>query len=153
MNGQEVDSLSGETWKIFVNDEGQPCFQTVVEFGLPAQLSCVTTCDILCQNGIIHQVSSILVHESLATRGPSPPLPPTFRSPVQPTGNANSRFKATPAPAGAPSPPVSFERPDRLYDDDVLDDQYVKASQTSAGNLVATAVGAILLPVLLALFY
>jgi uncharacterized surface protein with fasciclin (FAS1) repeats len=148
MEGQMIDSLSGEEWTIRINDEGQPCFATIEEFGQPTLLSCITKCDILARNGVVHEVTTVMLKEGMATRGPSPPTPPTYRMPTKPSGG-NNRYK----PEGdrgpdTPTAPVSFSRPEFLFDDDVITDDQAqdlmkKAAAIPTRTVAAVAIAAI----------
>ena len=90
---ESIESLNGRTWRISVNEEGFPCFDTIQMIGDFAQKVCITKCDILVRNGIVHELENILVYETVETLAPHPPIAP---------GNSVG------APAAAPT---SFSRP------------------------------------------
>jgi hypothetical protein len=67
---------------------------------------------------------------NIIRQSPSPVDSPLMIQPT-PTG---TRFAATPSPVNAPSPPISFKRPDLLYDDDVLEDDTLISAQNVKSN-------------------
>jgi hypothetical protein len=104
--GMRVESLNGETWFVTVNDEGFPCFLTEETFGGPAKRSCITECDLLARNGLVHVMDELLVYETDQQDDASQPVPqldfggsaPTF---TRPTGGSS--------PASSPTGGSSFD--------------------------------------------
>lgn len=143
MAGTEIESHNGRFWLVTVNEEGFPCIDVVTADNQKSR-SCVTRCDILARNGIVHEVDQIILFEELETRGPTPPIPPTFLPPTLP-GNSNRRPSAIKPSAymeGGPLSPVAFSKPKPLYDVDELD-----AEGSGARSLVAAlSIMAVLLP-------
>lgn len=76
-NDERIESHNGRTWKISVNEEGFPCFDTIRYIGDFAERSCITKCDVLVRNGIMHELDSLLVFETVETAPPHPPIAPT----------------------------------------------------------------------------
>eukprot|EP00522_Entomoneis_paludosa_P014952 CAMPEP_0172453626 /NCGR_PEP_ID=MMETSP1065-20121228/10853_1 /TAXON_ID=265537 /ORGANISM="Amphiprora paludosa, Strain CCMP125" /LENGTH=731 /DNA_ID=CAMNT_0013205811 /DNA_START=128 /DNA_END=2323 /DNA_ORIENTATION=- len=86
MVGEELESHNGQLWTISLNETtNMPCFDYVVVFGGEVRRSCITKCDILARNGIVHQVDKVLFFEVPRTRGPSIAKIPTYRHPSSPT--------------------------------------------------------------------
>ena len=86
MAGERLESHNGQTWKITVNETtNMPCFDTEQVFGGPIRRSCITKCDMLVRNGIVHQIDKVLFFEVPETVGPQPPSIPTARNPSTPT--------------------------------------------------------------------
>ena len=83
--GEYVESHNGQTWKVTLNETtNMPCFDTAQVFGGPIQRSCVTKCDILARNGIVHQIDRVMFFGIPETVGPQPPSIPTMRNPSAP---------------------------------------------------------------------
>jgi len=122
---QTAESQNGVVWAISVNDFGMPCFDTITDFGEEVARSCVTECDILARNGIVHVVDVVILSETVETRGPLPPLPEGARPPnVRPEGVLNSGGE-TPwyvDDSSNQDKPVDYSRPKRNYDWDEVDD-------------------------------
>jgi hypothetical protein len=93
MAGQRIESHNGQTWLVSVNAAGFPCFDTIVAKGGSALKACITECDILARNGIVHELDTVLIYESLDTRPPSPPIAPIAPINQQPTSPSFSRPK------------------------------------------------------------
>lgn len=126
---EQIESQSGNLWSISENQEGMPCFDTIAAFGDESQQACVTECDILARNGIVLVVDKVLLVTELPTRGPTPALPPSARAPTKPSGGLNRPSGEGGGPGEVngytgPTPPVSFSRPQRLYEWDQLDVDY-----------------------------
>ena len=83
MAGERVESHNGQTWLISVNEAGFPCFDTIEVFGGAAKKACVTHCDILARNGIVHELDTVMVYDVPETR------PPSLPTPEQPQSDAN----------------------------------------------------------------
>lgn len=145
--GKKIESLSGAEWSITKNGLGMPCFTIFI--GLGEQLaSCVTECDVLARNGIVHTVDKVMLDTPVATRGPSPSLPPIERPPRD-VYNNNGR------PSGQTGQgsngyldgetDVSYSRPKRLYGWDEVDTDATSSAKRQGVVLAA------LLPLLLTL--
>lgn len=101
MVGKRVESHNGQTWEISVNKTtNMPCFNMEAVFGGPVRQSCITKCDILVRNGLVHLIDEALFFEVPETVGPQPPSIPTMRNPNAPS------FWKTPT-----SPTISWELP------------------------------------------
>ncbi|KAL7577256.1 hypothetical protein ACA910_003577 [Epithemia clementina (nom. ined.)] len=99
--GERLESHNGQTWQISLNTTtNMPCFDMEAVFGGPVRQSCVTKCDILVRNGIVHQIDHVLFFEVPETVGPQPPSIPTMRNPNAPV------FWKSPT-----SPTISWELP------------------------------------------
>jgi len=86
MVGQDLESHNGQTWTVSVNETtNMPCFDTVAVFGGPIRRSCITECDILARNGVVHKVDKVLFFEVPRTAGPQVAKIPTYRHPSAPT--------------------------------------------------------------------
>jgi Fasciclin domain len=86
--GTRVASLNGQTWLLSINEEGFPCFDTLQVFGGPSFKACITKCDILARNGIVHELDSLLLFqnpETLAPQDPTAPSVSVVRDPASPT--------------------------------------------------------------------
>jgi hypothetical protein len=120
--GTEIESHNGQFWFISVNEEGFPCFDIVTAAG-ESDRSCVTKCDILARNGIVHEVDKIVLFDGLSTRGPSPPVPPTFVPPSIPQSSISRPAASRPSVVAnfGPMMPVAFSKPKPRYDLDELD--------------------------------
>lgn len=103
MTGTTITSLNKKNWNISVNSGNFPCFDTleIVESGAPKR-ACITKCDILARNGIVHELDTVLLFEAAETRPPSE-FAGDFPSDSG-TGGAGGGNKA-------PSPPTVFQRP------------------------------------------
>jgi hypothetical protein len=87
LQNQVVESLNGQTWFVTVNEDNFPCFDTITTFGAATTRACITRCDILARNGIVHEIDKIMLKERPETIGPAPPIAPTPRVPSAPTWN------------------------------------------------------------------
>ena len=114
MAGTRVESLNGETWFIVVNDDNFPCFLTEDIAGGEPQKACITECDILSRNGLVHVMDRVLVYEtSEAGDVPQPTAQldfsqpgssPTFTRPTPSTGGSSpDSFGSSTTSDGAPS--------------------------------------------------
>jgi uncharacterized surface protein with fasciclin (FAS1) repeats len=142
-----IESLNGQTWSISVNENNFPCFDILTEDGAEKAQSCITECDILSKNGLVHMVDKVLLKDALETRGPSPVPPPGARPPIDPdtggvpnTGDANRPNLETQLAA--------FKRPKRLYDWNACDEESW-GTRTSQTLPVLTGVVALVLGMLL----
>jgi hypothetical protein len=145
--GTEIESHNGRFWLVSVNEEGFPCLDVVTAEGEKTR-SCITQCDILARNGIVHEVDQIILFEDMQTRGPSPPVPPTFLPPTLPAhNNRPSAMRPSAFIEGGPLAPVAFSKPEPLYDVSELD-----AEGSGAAHALATfSILAALIPGLLLL--
>jgi Fasciclin domain len=94
LQGERVESLNGQTWTISLNNEtNMPCFETAQVMGGEVYKACITKCDVLARNGLVHELDSIILFENPETLGPMAPTPPfSAQQPNQPT------FAAMPSP-------------------------------------------------------
>jgi Fasciclin domain len=83
-----VESLNGQSWFLSLNNESMPCFDTILNVDGPTFKACVTRCDILAKNGIVHEMDNILLFKSTETIGPQAPTIAVPRQPSAPTWNA-----------------------------------------------------------------
>jgi Fasciclin domain len=84
--GQKVESHNGQTWRVTLNEADMPCFETAQVAGGEIYKACITKCDILARNGIVHELDSLILFEDPETLGPMAPTPPfTAQQPNQPT--------------------------------------------------------------------
>lgn len=97
--GQTVRSTNGFLWDITVNDDNMPCFGIASQFDdqppKPAR-ACVTSCDTLARNGIVHEIDYMMLVEEperivdsvfgnvapTPTVGFQPTVPTVFQRPV-----------------------------------------------------------------------
>jgi uncharacterized surface protein with fasciclin (FAS1) repeats len=81
LEGQYAESHNQKYWTITVNDKNMPCFEfseqkelngTAVDSkSKPAVYqSCITQCDILARNGIVHHIDTVLLFEAAQTLSP-----------------------------------------------------------------------------------
>jgi hypothetical protein len=118
--GTQMESENSQFWLVSVNADGKPCFDIYTDFGKPQQRACITKCDILARNGIVHEVDHIMLYKNLATTGPSPPIAPTFSHPTlpQPVNRPSASSAQQPSSGqnnSGPSMPVAFARPQMKY--------------------------------------
>lgn len=86
LKDKRPESHNGQTWKVTVNETtNMPCFDMEETEGGPVRRSCVTKCDVLTRNGIVHQVDRAFVYGVVETIGPQPPSIPTASNPNAPT--------------------------------------------------------------------
>jgi len=89
MEGKNLTSLNGLEWKISINEDNMPCFDTYLTAGGGStfQKACITKCDILARNGIVHELDNIMMSEVGETLAPRSmrPIAPTARRPSPPT--------------------------------------------------------------------
>mmetsp|Transcript_1548 Transcript_1548/g.3358 ORF Transcript_1548/g.3358 Transcript_1548/m.3358 type:complete len:740 (-) Transcript_1548:97-2316(-) len=111
MVGEELESHNGQLWTVSLNETtNMPCFDYVVVFGGEVRRSCVTECDILVRNGIVHKIDEVMFFEVPRTRGPQVAKIPTYRHPTTPTFNkppstpVNGWYLPRPAFAGQAGP-------------------------------------------------
>ncbi|GKY93565.1 hypothetical protein MPSEU_000323900 [Mayamaea pseudoterrestris] len=130
--GQQIESHNGRYWLVSVNEENMPCLDTVTADDEKTR-SCVTKCDILARNGIVHEVDTIILFEGMTTRGPSPPIPPTFQPPSLPnhSNRRPSAMKPSAFVAGGEFGPVAYSKPKALYD---IDELQAEGSGSTAGT-------------------
>jgi hypothetical protein len=87
--GQTLISLNNKKWNVTKNTNNMPCFETLEQY-LPEnmpQRACITKCDILARNGIVHELDYLMLSEIAETRPPSvldvsAPIPVAPRAPV-----------------------------------------------------------------------
>jgi hypothetical protein len=82
LKGQFAESHNQKYWSITINDDNMPCFQfstvkasngTLVDpktKGAGMYQSCITECDILARNGIVHHIDTVLLFEAAQTVPP-----------------------------------------------------------------------------------
>jgi Fasciclin domain len=92
--GSTITSYNNQSWTVSVGKSGMPCFDTYAGADGTIKKSCITKCDTLARNGIVHEVDELLLFNPAETRPPS-----TFGD-----------FPNVNAPT-APSPPTVFQRP------------------------------------------
>jgi len=133
--GERIESLSGQEWGLSVNEFGMPCFDSLI--GFTRVSSCVTECDHLARNGIVLIVDQVILSEEVATRRPTPPLPPGARPP-RPKGIAGNGVGGLDFGSGGA---LSFSRPKRLYTWEEADDdpEYKDSSASTRAALFAAA--------------
>jgi hypothetical protein len=112
MAGTRVESLNGQTWFIEVNEDNFPCFLTEETAGGEPQKACLTECDILARNGLVHVMDRVLIYEtSESGDAPQPTTQldfsqpgssPTFTRPTINNGDSPSSFGSSPTD-GKPS--------------------------------------------------
>ena len=103
-----VESQNGRLWFVSVNEDNMPCFDTIAVFGQETQRSCITTCDILARNGLVHELDKIMLFEAPETVGPQAPLPPIARNPSAPIFQYNSPTASNSGIFASPSYSGSF---------------------------------------------
>lgn len=121
-----IESLNGYTWYISLNSAGYPCFDTI-EDGKQVTQACITECDVLARNGLVHVVDKVILYEKLETKAPSPAPPPSVRPPIDPDDGG------IPGPQDRPDPnslSTEFTRPKRLYDWNVFDSRGTTSQYT-----------------------
>jgi len=70
MAGTEmVTSLNNQNWTISVNDGGFPCFDAAVA-AEGTQRACITKCDVLVRNGLVHELDYRMEYVDAATAAP-----------------------------------------------------------------------------------
>jgi hypothetical protein len=109
--GQRVESLNGETWFVVVNDDNFPCFMTEETVGGEPQKACITECDILARNGIVHVMDKVLLYETPEESDVPQPTPvldfsqpgsaPTFTRPSPPSGPVSTPSNFDSSPSGS----------------------------------------------------
>jgi Fasciclin domain len=111
-----VTSLNDKVWNITINEDNFPCFDTleVSDKGKPLR-ACITQCDILARNGIVHELDTLMLFEAAETRPPSTAFAPTASAPrtptvyQRPTTTTNAKPASAPAAASAKSgAPATF---------------------------------------------
>jgi hypothetical protein len=96
--GTTVTSLNEKQWTITINSDNFPCFETTETVVVGAVKSaCITKCDILARNGVVHEMDTLLLFEAAETRSPS-----------EFVGDFPSDSGSG---GGAPKPPSVFQRP------------------------------------------
>jgi uncharacterized surface protein with fasciclin (FAS1) repeats len=72
MTGQYAESHNGKYWRITVNKDNMPCFVFGdSKNGSQSMQSCVTKCDMLARNGLVHEVDTLLLYEAPETIPPN----------------------------------------------------------------------------------
>lgn len=84
LDGEKIDTLNGQLWTVSVNEAGFPCFESKVPGG-ESYKSCITECDILARNGIVHLMDKVMLFETPETLGPVAPTVPTMSRPTAPS--------------------------------------------------------------------
>lgn len=103
-----VESISQIEWPLSVNDQGFPCFELS-----GTTRSCITRCDVMANNGIVHFVDEILVKPNQLTEPPTgaPVLPtpaPTEALPtISPTTTVPTGTTTLPGSTPLPTPPAN----------------------------------------------
>jgi uncharacterized surface protein with fasciclin (FAS1) repeats len=127
--GSTITSYNNQTWKVSVGESGMPCFDTYADANGKIKKSCITKCDILARNGIVHEIDELLLFNPAETRPPS-----TFGD----IPNVNIPT--------APSPPSVFQRPSpSSLDDSPANEEGIsfgagEKSNAFVGQSLATAV-------------
>jgi uncharacterized surface protein with fasciclin (FAS1) repeats len=78
LKGQYAESHNQKYWIITVNDKNMPCFEFSEEksgsnsssSSQAVYQSCITQCDILARNGIVHHIDTVLLYETVQTLSP-----------------------------------------------------------------------------------
>jgi hypothetical protein len=108
--GTTLISLNKKMWNVTVNHEtNMPCFQTLEQY-LPEnmpQRACVTKCDTLARNGIVHELDFLMLSEIPETRPPTVEMAPIPVAPRAPTVFAAPVLQPIAAPTVAGDEPVS----------------------------------------------
>lgn len=106
LSGTRVESLNGQTWFVVVNDDNMPCFLTEETAGGEPQKACITECDILSRNGLVHVMDRLLVYQTSESGDvPQPTAQLDFSQP----GSAPTFTRPTPNSGGGS--PSSFSSP------------------------------------------
>jgi hypothetical protein len=106
---ETITSLNERVWNVTKNDKNMPCLETPEEGTGKILRACVTKCDILARNGIVHELDAALFFENPETRAPSdvdvgsgvsptdgggsssgPPPSDVYQRPVPPADDGNS---------------------------------------------------------------
>lgn len=102
--GEPIESHNGQLWNVVVSEEGFPCIKTNLEQNAEHSVNaCITKCDILARNGIVHEIDSLMVYQSLETLAPFPPVAPFAPSAPSPLFQQPLQRENMTAPALAPS--------------------------------------------------
>lgn len=135
MVGDQVFTLNEQAWNVSLNDANMPCFEAANPAdGDDPGMACITKCDILARNGIVHEMDTMMLYETPETREPSP-----FDDPV-PTPAAQNP---------APRPP----NPSGLYDDIPANDiQPVRPGKGQESGSMMVSVGLAVATLCLCLF-
>lgn len=120
--GERIESLNGQTWTISLNDADMPCFETAGNLG-DVTRACITKCDILARNGIVHELDTVLLSEVGQTLGPTPPIPPAFN-------NAN-------APIWTVREAPTYSNPTHLYTNPIRSPGSSSGAESSTYSVVA----------------
>jgi hypothetical protein len=99
-----ITSLNERFWNVTKNEKNMPCLETTVEGTGNILRACVTKCDTLARNGIVHELDAALFFENPETRAPSDV---DIGSDVSPTDGSNS----------GPPPSDVYQRPVPPADD------------------------------------
>jgi uncharacterized surface protein with fasciclin (FAS1) repeats len=95
MAGSTVYSLNNQSWTVSLGSSGLPCFDTYKGDDGTMMKSCITKCDVLARNGIVHELDELLLIDPAETR------PPSAFGNEFPSGNLPV----------APAAPTVFQRP------------------------------------------
>jgi hypothetical protein len=76
-----VETMNGQLWVISVNADNFPCFTSRETAEGQSFRSCITECDILARNGIVHVLDTVMMYQTADTRPPSPPTAPIAAPP------------------------------------------------------------------------
>lgn len=141
-NGETIESHNGQVWPVTTkvnNETGEemPCLKTIALEGGFTELACVTRCDILVRNGIIHALDTFMVKASLETRAPR-----KTRSPSLPA--------RAPVPQGAPKAPKPIANKRGVPDYGTKPGEK-KSGAIGNNNIMATAVITVLMGTLIML--
>lgn len=95
--GKKAISLNGKEWNVTLNENNMPCFETLdeLEEADRPERSCITKCDILAKNGIVHEMDNLIMFVRPETKDTSIL-----------GGNVPSSSQGF-----VPSPPTVFQRP------------------------------------------
>jgi len=146
INRETIESLNGQVWGVSVNDLGMPCIDTIADSGEEVARSCITECDHLARNGIVHTVDKVVLSSQVETRGPTPALPAGARpKPIKPNPTGRPAWMKDEAPDDAPA---SYTRPKRRYEWDEFDDDAITDGAKSAA-VTSTAASASFLAVMI----
>jgi len=100
-----IASHNGRTWRVTMHPEtNRPCLDTVSEEGGQVFQACITECDILARNGIMHVLDDVLIYQTLEEIPAAPPVPVIPVAPKQPVNavGGSGGDGGGSAPVGAP---------------------------------------------------
>lgn len=86
LEGHSIQSLNGRNWTISISRKsGMPCFDTTGYVGsTPSRKACVSKCDTLGSNGLIHELRLVLLYVSTPEEVAASTEPPTTARPTDP---------------------------------------------------------------------